>query len=195
MFLTIKAARERFPTTPTWWLDFWWVCMSLGVKSPNYAHYMSERMMNPSPHDWPIRITEHVILVAEALLSALYNEFRMFCLSPSTEKALENLPDSEAKVSGGTRNLNDLRSLDFLHNRISCRRFTEPTAFKQRCLGKVLLIGVNFPKCCISNIGIVCYLRWRIIVRFSDLIIVEAYRITTRPVYMGKRTVSIVRSI
>eukprot|EP00171_Calliarthron_tuberculosum_P005500 IDg5500t1 len=68
-------------------------------------------MMHPSFFDWQVQVSEYCIQVAAAWLYALYNEFRMYRLSPRVGKKLEALPDEAAKAVGGLRNLADLRSL------------------------------------------------------------------------------------
>lgn len=75
-FLTVKATHERFPVTPSLWRNRLWVVIGLVADSLNYENYMSELMMNPSPHDWKIDITD--VACTQACLSAFVCQIVLF---------------------------------------------------------------------------------------------------------------------
>eukprot|EP00171_Calliarthron_tuberculosum_P001282 IDg1282t1 len=77
-YLSTPGVRGIYPAIPEWWLDE------------------------------VVLLSEYCVQAAVAWLTALYNEFRMFRLSPRLQETFETLPDSIAKALGGMQNLDDL---------------------------------------------------------------------------------------
>eukprot|EP00171_Calliarthron_tuberculosum_P007210 IDg7210t1 len=57
-------------------------------------------------------------MVAIAWLHSIYNDFRLIRLSPKLSEAIEKSPYILSAVFCGLRNLDDLRSLARIHNRV-----------------------------------------------------------------------------
>lgn len=83
-----------------------------------YAHYMSECMAAPDLTDWQIFLSEYVIVAAVAWLHTVYNDFRMHILSPSLGKSLKEITEGASEALGGILNVEYLRSLARIHNRL-----------------------------------------------------------------------------
>lgn len=116
--LTEEAAHCRFITLPQWFKELWWYARGLVVDGIRYAHYICERMATPDISDWQIFASEFVGVTALAWFHAIYNDYRLHRVSTKLGEAMDNFPDSLAVVFGGMRNLEDLKSLVRIHNRL-----------------------------------------------------------------------------
>eukprot|EP00171_Calliarthron_tuberculosum_P001281 IDg1281t1 len=90
----------------------------LAVEDTAYAHCRSQNMIYPTVFDWQVLLSEYCIQATVAWLTALFKDFRMFCLSPRLGEMSETLSDAVAKALGGMQNLADLSSLARVHNRV-----------------------------------------------------------------------------
>lgn len=128
-FVTRAAAQARYLILTNWfnkigsWNAGWWCTCS--------------RITITSGSGWSRRVSTIADFVISILYSwpfswlhAVYNDFRIYLLPPALGRIIWNFPYGAADFLGGLNNIEDLRSLMWIHNQLDWTKFHRWTSLQ-----------------------------------------------------------------